>query len=882
MLGWGRTVIVLMSAGVGLVGCAAPGTRNGTIPHRFYDQGQVGPQEDGRHIVPTNQVLWPAGVQVEFPGRPTDIALSPDGRLLAVLNHSDLILIDAESGKISQTIKYRVKGGGSYTGILFSDDGRTLYASKISGQVEVFKMDEAGRFQVAEPIVLGPKGNVLPAGMARSLDGRRLYVVLNLANALAEVDPVHRKVLRQIPVGNAPYDVVLAAGKAYVSNWAGRHPEPDDVVGPGGRGTPVRVDPVRHIACEGSVSVVDLDLGRQVAELVVGPHASGLATSSDGRLVFVACANSDTVSVIDTAYDEVIETISVRPQTDLLFGSAPNALVLSADGRTLYVSNGTNNAIAVVRLGRRCLSAEGAGVDRSLPPRSSLLGFMPTGWYPAGIVLDAARNRLCVVNVKGIGSRQRQREYGYNSHDYRGTLSLIPIPDRATLDRYSRIVVENNRQTEAISALAPPREGAPPRVVPERHGEPSLITHVLYIIKENRTYDQVFGDMPQGNGDPNLCHFGRQVTPNHHKLAETFTLFDNFYCSGVLSADGHQWTNEAYVTDYIEKAFGGWPRSYPYNGGDAMAYAPSGFIWDNVLAHGKTLRVYGEFVKASIRWKDPRRKETPTFIDCYRDFTEQTGLIEIRATAAIRTLEPHICPTAVGFPGIVPDLYRAAEFIKELRRFEQTGDLPNFMIMLLPNDHTTGTAPGRPTPRACVADNDLALGRIVEAVSRSRFWKDTCIFVVQDDPQNGLDHVDGHRTVAFAISPYTRRGFVDHTNYNQTSMVRTMELMLGLPPMNQFDSSATPMTTCFTDRPNLEPYQAVPNEIRLDEMNPKLSEITDPRQRYWAQKSLELPLEDVDLADEHTLNQILWHSVKGYDTPYPVVARGEDEDEDDD
>jgi hypothetical protein len=230
----------------------------------------------------------------------------------------------------------------------------------------------------------------------------------------------------------------------------------------------------------------------------------------------------------------------------------------------------------------------------------------------------------------------------------------------------------------------------------------------------------------------------------------------------------------------------------------------------------------------------------------------------------------------------VTDVYRAGEFIKDLRQFEAAGELPNFMIMLLPNDHTAGTTPGRPTPRACVADNDLALGRIVEAVSRSRFWKDTCIFVVEDDPQNGLDHVDGHRTVGLVISPYTRRRFVDHTNYNQTSMVRTMELILGLPPMNQLDSSATPMTTCFADRPNLEPYQAVPNQIRLDEMNPKLSEITDPRQRYWAQKSLELPLEDVDQADEHTLNQILWHSAKGYDVPYPSVARAEtDGDEDD-
>jgi len=334
--------------------------------------------------------------------------------------------------------------------------------------------------------------------------------------------------------------------------------------------------------------------------------------------------------------------------------------------------------------------------------------------------------------------------------------------------------------------------------VPERIGEPSVFKHVLYIIKENRTYDQVFGDMPQGEGDPDLCIFGEEITPNHHKLAREFVLLDNFYCSGVLSADGHQWTNEAYATDYIEKSFGGWPRSYPYWGGDAMAYAAGGFIWDNALAHAKTLRVYGEFVKATVCWKDPARKGRPSFTQCYRDYREGTGRIEIKATASIKTLEPHICPTAIGFPGIVSDQHRADQFIRELKEFEKKGELPNLMIMLLPNDHTAGTRPGMPTPAAMVADNDLALGRIVEAISRSKFWAETCIFVVEDDPQAGFDHIDGHRTVALVASAYTRRHFVDSTNYNQTSMVRTVEQILGLPPMNQLDGSATPMASCFT------------------------------------------------------------------------------------
>jgi hypothetical protein len=412
----------------------------------------------------------------------------------------------------------------------------------------------------------------------------------------------------------------------------------------------------------------------------------------------------------------------------------------------------------------------------------------------------------------------------------------------------------------------------PPRPVPERHGEPSVFRHVLYIIKENRTYDQVLGDLEQGEGDPDLCIFGREVTPNHHKLVEEFVLLDNFYCSGTLSADGHQWTNEAYVTDYIEKAYGGWPRSYPYEGGDAMAYASSGFLWDNALAHNQSLRIYGEFVHATVRWRDQARAPSPTFMDCYRDFLEGTNLVEVRATAGIKTIEPYLCPTAIGFPSIVSDIHRADQFIRELAEFERNGDLPNLIVMLLPNDHTSGTRPGLPTPEAAVADNDLALGRVIEAVSRSRFWPETCIFVVQDDPQNGFDHVDGHRTVAMVVSPYTRRHVVDSTNYNQTSMVRTMELVLGLPPMNQFDASATAMASCFTAEPDLAPYEAVPNNIPLDRLNPDLSQIGDPRQRHWAEASLALPLDDVDEADENTLNRILWHAVRGRDDTYPAWA----------
>jgi len=401
--------------------------------------------------------------------------------------------------------------------------------------------------------------------------------------------------------------------------------------------------------------------------------------------------------------------------------------------------------------------------------------------------------------------------------------------------------------------------------VPVLPGQGSVFRHVVYIIKENRTYDQVFGDMPQGDGDTSLVEFGKHVTPNHHLLAETFVLLDNFYCSGILSADGHQWTDEAFVTDYLEKSFGGFTRSYPYDGDDALAYASSGFIWDNALKHGLTFRDYGEFVNAVI---DPG---TATFSDIYQDFVNGTGRISIRAEANLEQLKPYLCPTFVGFPSKVPDVYRAAEFIKELNEFEKNGNFPDFIIMLLPNDHTSGTRPGMPTPQASVADNDFALGQIVEAISHSRFWKETCILVTEDDPQAGLDHIDGHRTVGLVISPYTKRGEVISTYYSQINMVRTIENILGLSPMNQLDLTAEPMSDCFTDKPDFTPYNAVKNNIPLDQLNPPLQSLAG-EQLYWAKKSLEQDLDDVDRIDEDTFNRIIWHAVKGYNRPYPVLS----------
>lgn len=817
---------------------------------------QVGPQADGSILVPTNQLLRPAGLQVYFPGRPVDLALTPDKKVLVLKNRLSLDIIRVQDRTILQSLAYD-EGGSSFTGLSVSSDGHRIFVTDAQDKLHIAELDDnlilhwENNIELPSPSI---GGNPVPGGLAVDNQQNEIFVTLSRNNTLAVINLTDKSV-KEIPVGIAPYEVVLAAdAKAYVSNWGGRKPRRRESTY-NTSGSQVLVDPETGIANNGSVSVVDLAKNKVVKNIEVGLHPSGMVLSPDGTRLYVACANSDIVSVINTATDEVVEEISVHLEKDLPFGSGPNALTISQDGKMLYVANGTDNAVCVIRSGTP----------------SQVIGYIPTGWYPASVILDEEANFLYVANAKGTGSRnQRTDRAGYNSHDHLGSVSMIPLPDMVKLAEMTESVNQNNAYVQKIVASHSGAEMTNKVAVPQLNTQESHFKHVVYIIKENRTYDQVFGDMPQGNGDIDLVHFGREVTPNHHKLAETFVLLDNFYCSGILSADGHQWTDEAYVTDYIEKFFGGFTRSYPYDGNDALAYASSGFIWDNVLSHGLTMRNYGEFIDAVIRPEDA------TFMDIYQDYLEGSHKIKIRAKANLEQLEPYICPTFVGFPNKVPDVYRANEFIKELEAFEENNNFPNFIIMLLPNDHTSGTRPGLPTPRAAVADNDLALGQIVEAISKSKFWNETCILVTEDDPQAGLDHVDGHRTVGLVISPYTKRGEVVSTYYSQINMMRTIENILGLPPMNQFDYTAEPMADCFTDKPDFTPYHALPADIPLDELNPPLESLTGEA-RHWAEMSLQQDLDEVDRIDEDTFNRILWHAVKGLDVPYPVLSQHNNE-----
>jgi YVTN family beta-propeller protein len=863
---------------------------------------------------PVNQLVTPAGTQVELPGiRPNALALSPDGRLLVTSGlKEELLVVDPANGHIlqhvplppdeqlppSQAVSPGVlqpdeKAKLSLTGLAFSPDGSRIYMANVNGDIKVFGVDRNDKvtplFSLPLPPANAPDRKAeIPAGIAVSPDGRKLYVAGNLSNRLLELDAATGKLLRIWNVGVAPFDVVLCRNKIYVSNWGGRRPDANSPTGPAGQGTLVRVDS-RSIASEGSVSVIDLDSTNQ-SEIVTGLHACALALSPKKKYLVCANAGSDTLSVIDTRTDKLVDTICARENPADLFGAQPNALAFSKSGKKLFVCNGTQNAVAVFQFETKAKLLGLIPFHRFTPGEPKLLGLIPVGWFPGGIAYDAGRKELCVANIKNISPRKERARlgahgYGFNTKQYYGSLSLVPVPSKKELAAYTQTALADMRYPLLVQAALPARPDQPARPVPERVGEPSVFQHVIYIIKENRTYDQVLGDVKEGNGDADLCTFGERVTPNEHKIVRDFVLLDNTYCCSILSADGHQWTDTGIATDYVERQFAGWPRSYPaggFAGGrDALAYSPAGFIWNDALEHGKTVADFGEFTTAHVRWKSPARKGVPDFLDCYHDFLSGSNAIEYSCQPDIAALGPYVMKNTIGWDLDVPDVWRAAQFIKDLKRFEAKDDFPNLVILWLPNDHTSGTRFGSPTPAAQVADNDLAVGQVVDAVSHSQFWTNTCIFAVEDDPQNGWDHVSSYRTTAYVASPYTKRHAVINTQYNQTSLLRTMELMLGLPPMNQMDATATPMFDCFTNTPDFASFDAVTNQIPLDQMNPNPKEISDPLLRKDAYVSAHLPLKKEDQCPENLFNHILWYAEKGSHTPYPGWAVKVTDDDDD-
>jgi len=596
---------------------------------------------------------------------------------------------------------------------------------------------------------------------------------------------------------------------------------------------------------QAAVVVIDTATWRVMDRIAVEDHPNEMLLSPDGGRLFVANANRNSVSVIDLDAGRVAETLIATLTADAPPGNTPNSLAISADGARLFVSNATINAVSAW--------------DVATPGQSRSLGFIPVGWYPTAVRLSNDGDRLLVANGKGVisDSNRNGPRPGYDpdapTPDYigglfDGTVSLIDLPDGEAFEKQLR-----SWTARALTCRPPGAEdvcsaeelqGSP---IPLDPGSTSPITHVIYVIKENRTYDQVFGDMPEGRGDPTLCLFPEHVTPNHHALARQFVLLDNFYVESEVSADGHEWSMGAYATDFVERQ---WPLSYGHNqrrkfpylgeGNSAVARPAGGYLWDRAIAAGVSFRTFGEWVANG---------PTP----------------DAPCTAKAPAIEGRFDPLFRSFDMEYSDLKRADRFLAELSRFEREGEMPRLQIVRLPNDHTSGTRPGSLTPTAYVAQNDLALGRVVEAVSASQFWHSTAIFVVEDDAQNGADHVDAHRTVALVISPWTRHGVVDSSLYSTCSMLRTMELILGLEPMSQFDAAALPMVRSFASQPDPAGYTCRPANVPLDARNATTA--------WGAAASLAMDFSSEDAADDLLLNEIVWRSVRGADAAMPAPRR---------
>jgi len=733
--------------------------------------------------------------------------VSPDERIAAV-THSGwkgkgLDLVDIVTGEHVQKIPL----DETWLGVTFIDEGRTLAVSAgHTNRILLYAM-ENGRARLADSIIVGPRwsaggqypqgkkidygpGAIWTTGLAADEGRQRLYVVSQLDSALNVVDVAARRMQRRIPLGAVPYTCLVSrdGARVYVSLWS-----------------------------SASLTVVDAATLEITKVIPVGDHPTDLAESPDGARVFVANSNENSVAVVDIAAGRTIEMLRTSRTPNEPAGDAPNGLALDAKGERLYVANAGANHVAV-------FDVREAGDSKAI-------GFLPTGWYPTAVRMLPRSHTLVVANGKGAGSKPSSDvipdssgwcRYLQYSPSSRGTLSLIKEPNASTLEALTRQVFANTPGLRHKASRKPPP-----------------IRYVFYIMKENRSYDQVLGDMPQGNGDSTLCLFGEKISPNHHALAREFVLLDNTYCDSDGSADGHNWGMGAVATDYVFKGQSSSPI-YDYEGGNPLAYPSGGYIWDLCARHGISYRSYGEFVFNGATHEDTVR-------------------------AGIQGLVGHVAPRYLGYDTHYSDLDRYRAWLEEFDRYDRDGGLPQLSIIRLPNDHTEGTCTGRPTPRAHMAENDLALGMMVDRISRSRYWKDALILVIEDDAANGQDHVDGHRTVALAAGPYVRRGVVDSGFYTSCSVLRCIEDIFGTPPMSQFDARANGFEGIFRSKPDLTPYRFRPAQIDVDELNVAGA--------FGQSESDAMNFAVADVVPYDRLNVILWHSVRGIEAPPPPIVR---------
>lgn len=847
----------------------SPRTKPRTLP---------GIQTDGTVQLPNQWKLRPAGRAMEVGDFPVNVAIHPSGQFMAVLHSGmrehEVVIVAIE--KTRNRIVSRTAVEQTFYGLCFAPDGKKLYAS--GGEYEVVHEWEFTRGLLGNPKVIDLKGihaKLIVGGLAIDKAGRDLFVAGTWGDVVVRV-----------PIDNPDNKVTIPITRKLADpkkdeKGKGEPASPDD-----GRKkeeekkkATEKVDPVHpytilpepngkrafvSLWSAQSIAVIDLATNQVTALWPTAAHPTEMVLSGDGDELYVACANSTLVSVIHTRDGRSLQTINCALHPQAPNGNTPNSLTITPDGELLFVANADANNIAVFNVKN----------DKEAKP----LGFIPTGWYPTSVRYHEPSKRIIVANGKGMYSKPNPSgpsPYGaratnlteYIGSLFTGCVSFIDLPNPDKMADYSKQAYLCSPLKKDFRANADNAEVDNP--IPKKVGDASPIKYVIYVIKENRTYDQIFGDMAQGNGDVNLCLFPEKVTPNHHKLASEFVLLDNIYVDGEVSADGHEWSMGAYATDWVEKH---WPLTYRGGGKDKIGYPSegnfdnaarpsSGYIWDRCAEAKVSYRSYGEWIKNGKK---------------NADGTYEDSIPSVKALAG-----EHYDPKFVGYDLTYPDVKRTERFLAEVKRFEQVGAMPSFQIVRLPNDHTAGTRLKVPTPTAMVAENDLALGLLVEGVSKSKFWKETAIFVIEDDAQNGPDHVDAHRVVALVISPYTKRKFVDSTMYSTSSMLRTMELILGLKPMSQFDAAARPMFHAFQSKPDASEYKHEPARVDIEAKN-----VAGAWGQDWSQRA---NFEKEDAVDDLKFNEVIWKSVRGAKSrvPAPVRAafflpRKEKKDDDDD
>lgn len=765
--------------------------------------------------LPNGWSLSPAGKQLPLGDLPLNLVISPNKKWLAVTNNGQSVqslqLVDAVSERISDSVVIPK----SWYGLHFSGDSRKLYASGGNDNcIRQYKI-VSGKLLQEDSIVLGPKWpeKISPAGIELDESSNIMYVVTKENNALYVIDLNTRKT-QKFPVGSKAYTCLLSKDKKtlFISAW-----ESDKLL---------------------FWNTVSQQLEFQ---LPIGDNPNELLLSRNQEWLYVANANDNSVAVVNIAERKISEVLNAALYPNAPNGSTTNGLALSSDGKTLYVANADNNCLAVF--------------DVSVPGNTRGKGFIPTGWYPTNV--KVLKKKIWVTNGKGLSSMAnpfgpnpvtRKQKVNYQQGDegrpkqvqyigglFRGTLSVMPEPGEEQLAAYTSRVYANSPYRKDRELAAAGEKGNP---VPMVVGDSSPIKHVFYIIKENRTYDQVLGDLPMGNGDTGLVLFGKKVTPNQHAIAESFVLLDNFYVDAEVSADGHNWSTAAYANDYTEKtwptSYGGRGGTYDYEGQKKIAHPKGGFIWDHCLSAGISYRSYGEFA------------------DNFK--------------ANIPALEGKICRYFTSWDESVRDTTRVSQWKRDFDSLVAANALPAFNTIRLINDHTEGMRVGRPTPFAHVADNDYAVGLLLEHLSHSAVWNKSVLFVLEDDAQNGPDHVDAHRSTAYIAGPFVKRKTVDHTMYSTSGMLRTIELILGLPPMSQYDAAATPMWRSFTAQPDFTPFQAISPLVDLNEKNVRVNE--------WSLLSESFDFSGEDRAPDLAFSEVIWKSVKGETSLMPAPRRG--------